>query len=137
MDDKARENLEFARSFFGDNDDGTMLPEDADWTEERFPLSKLASIMEGGPGGWKEWFRQEVEHRRMDLAPMNDESFIVHWETFAEVETDEPCVIAVDEDGRVQVWDGFHRIGGAFMREAETIPAIVGRRKFDRVPPAP
>ena len=127
--DQALRNLELAKFYFGNCDDGNLLPEDADWTEERVPLAVLASVMEGGVEGWKHWFRDEVACRRADLEDGSGENVIIHWETFAEEETDEPCVIAIGDDGGAQIWDGYHRIAGAFMRGAEEIPAVVGRRK--------
>ena len=126
--DTVEGNRAFAKSFFGNNDDGSLHPDDADWTEERVPLSSLLVVM-GEAEDWKAWFREEVEMRKADLAPENEPGFTIGWEEFAVREIDEPCVIAFDENGTPTIWDGFHRIAGAFVREALDIPAVVGRRK--------
>jgi len=94
------------------------------------PLSALAGIM-GDAEGWKAWFRNGVERGR-PISRQRTNGFVIGWEEFAEHEIEEPCVVAFDEDGKPAIWDGFHRIAGAFVREAADIAAIVGRRKPDK-----
>lgn len=113
----------YARSVFGDNDDGTLHPDDADWTAERLPTAILMPLI-GDRAAWKAWFDDEVAARYEEIEP----GYSVHWEEFAKEETDEEIVVSI-VDGTVQIWDGWHRTAGAIIRGAETIPAVVGRPK--------
>lgn len=115
------DNRAYARSVFGDNDDGSLHPDDADWTVERLPTALLMPLM-GDRDQWKTWFDEEVAARYEEIEP----GYSVHWEEFAEAETDEEIVVSI-VDGTIQIWDGWHRTAGAIVRGAETIPAVVGR----------
>lgn len=92
--------------------------EDFDWRfDAAYPLSKLVSQMPGGVEGWHEWWRDEVG---MDA----DEELGREWSALAEEDIRDPIIIS--EDGKLEIWDGWHRTAACIVSGRTTIPAIVG-----------
>lgn len=116
--------VEMARSWQGA---GSRYPEsDVDpatlaWRyEPGFPVARLLALM--GPGGaaaWAEWFAGEcrcsVEDGRAGYADLLLET------------VEEPVVLVELPDGRLDVWDGWHRVGATVVGRRPGVPTIVGR----------
>ena len=110
---------EAARDHFGACDDGSLTPDDADWTfEPAYPLDKLPVPKEG----WEAWWEGEKQ--------ISLEYGLTHRLDFEHEPITEAIYVSEDA-GHVQIWDGWHRAGGSIVSGRTTIPAVVGRRKKD------
>lgn len=125
-------NREYARGFFGNCDDGTVDPDTAIWDEETFPVEQLRHLHEEADL----WLKAEIDGWHRDYGDT------CHWEEFLKAEDfqahldarcDGPPVISIDENGVIQIWDGWHRIACALVRGEKTMTICVGRR-YEPVP---
>lgn len=117
--------LEYARAWEGAAnayDDGDIPAEDADWRiEKEYPITALLAHMGGTREGWAEWFRTENKWAREDGR---------HGYHDLLLETLEEEVVLLElEGGRVDIWDGWHRIGAAITKGELTVCAVVGSPK--------
>lgn len=121
------QHREWARYYFGACDDGSVKPEDAIWNMEDMPIETLAKLYEEGAAVFLE---AEINERREEYG--HDP----HWceflkaedfESYLETHCDFPCVISIDENQVIQVWDGWHRIACAIVRGEATMKLLVGR----------
>lgn len=122
-----------ARYHQGACDDGDMDVSDLRWTlVADLPLAVLENCLfrsghvvpVDAPRQWTSWFHQECEMLAEEIGDASD------WERLSVQEILEPVVVTVEAD-RVQIWDGWHRIGASFAAGRTTIPAIVGVRPDD------
>jgi hypothetical protein len=120
-------NREYAETVFGNCDDGSVRPEDALWNDEVFRVEDLRHLMPKA----ESWLKEEMEDWRKDFG------YESHWEKFLKAENfqdylsrncDGPPVISIDESGIIQIWDGWHRIACALIRNEETLTIRVGRK---------
>jgi hypothetical protein len=110
--------------------DGDFPADEAEWRIERdYPLAPFTGLVDGGRDGWVEWFREECA---MQVEEGRDGYLELLLE---EIET---TVTVVELSGeRVDVWDGWHRIGASIVRGSAAIPALVGDRRIPYEPEAP
>lgn len=116
-----------AKIHFGMCDDGSYHPDDLAWMlEPEFSLEALVQCIDKSEDSqetlqkrWISWFRNECEEVARDLGGIRC------WDELAEEEIQEPIIISI-ANGKIQIWDGWHRTGGSFAAGREAIPAIVG-----------
>lgn len=100
------------------NSNGDFEIDDASWTATTaYPVETFLAIM--SKEAWIEWFLGE------DLDAKEDGRY-----GYADVliqDIHEPIVHVVYDDGRVHVWDGYHRIAASFLKGETHLPAIEGR----------
>jgi len=117
--------LEFAKAWEGAAnayDDGDIPAEDADWRVEKdYPISALLAHMNGTREGWAEWFRTENQWAREDGRNGYVDLLLERIE--------EEVVLLELDGGRVDVWDGWHRVGAAITKGDLTVRAVVGSPK--------
>ncbi len=100
------------------NSNGDFDIDDASWSATAAqPIDVFLAVMTRQQ--WVDWFIEEDRAAKADgrygyahLLMQNIYSHVVH---------------VAYEDGRVDVWDGFHRIAAAMLRGDQNIPAIEGR----------
>jgi len=122
LDNSPEALREYARGWQGaacHYDDSDIPAEDQDWRlEQSYPLERLLGLMEGGRDGWIDWFRTECqwayEDGRRGYADLLLEQI------------EEEVILVELEDGRVDCWDGWHRLGAAIVKGDIGIPAVVG-----------
>ncbi|NTF17113.1 hypothetical protein G6L37_01545 [Agrobacterium rubi] len=136
------ENRAYARCMFGNCDDGSLLPDDAIWDEERLQVADFVDLMDGGMEGWREWLAGEFQNLRLD-------GMVSHWEAYLEVAdlaahlratADGPPVVAIGDDGKFVIWDGWHRIAAHVARGERHVEVLLGRRigsGLDLMTPSP
>lgn len=97
-------------------DDGDLDPADLSWSLAQMDTARLASCMPDGD--WAGWLTAEIQDAHEGRAD--------DWPS-VELEDDvqEPIVLT-EVDGRILIWDGWHRTAVAIVRGDRTIPAIVG-----------
>jgi len=111
-----------AASHYAENGDGDFEPDEADWScEATSPLDPFLAVMSREE--WVAWFLDE--HRAAVEAGRPGYADLILQDIR------DPVIYVAYPDGRVDVWDGWHRIGAAMLKGAGTLPALVG------VPPAP
>lgn len=124
------ENRAYAASVFGNCDDGSLHPDDATWELASIDIASIIPLMDGGVEGWRQWLTDEFENARMD-------GRISHWEAYLEVEdlkghldetADGPPVVSFSSDGKLAIWDGWHRLAACVVRGELRVDVIAGRR---------
>lgn len=122
---------EWAREYqiqYAPGDPGYARVEDLDWSfDPRFPIRKLIGSQHGTQSvqDWIEWKREEQKQFLHDQG----------WDRFGEGFEDaleEPITVVLGTDNRYWLWDGFHRVGLAFEKKMQTLPAVVGRPKSSK-----
>jgi hypothetical protein len=108
--------------FWAGNGDGDFEPDEADWTcGAAGDLGRFLSVM--AREEWISWFLDEhaqaVEAGRPGYAHLLLQDIR------------DPVVYAAYPDGRVDIWDGYHRVGAAMLKGAGTVPYLEG------APPGP
>jgi len=118
---------EWARYFFGACDDGSVEPDDALWNIEEVPIATLAALYQEGADVFLD---AEIAERREEYGQdphwcdfLKAENF----EQYLEDHCDFPCVISIDENEVIQVWDGWHRIACVIVRGEASMKILVGR----------
>lgn len=115
---------DIAESVVGDNyspgDDGYHDPKAVNWGYTDVAVSRFHGLMPGGQAGWLEWFEAEC---RMD----EREELGANWRELLSCDVDRLAdAVVLKKSGCLYLWDGWHRIGAAIVREIEELPAIVG-----------
>ncbi len=117
----------WAQYFFGACDDGSVRPEDASWNLEKVPIALLAPLFDGGT---KATLDAEIESWIEEYGTQP------HWLAFLQADdfnrvlannSDFPVIISIDTNENIQVWDGWHRIACAVVRNEPAITILVGR----------
>jgi hypothetical protein len=120
-------NREYAMSVFGNCDDGSVEPDTAEWNDEDFQVEQLRHLHDEADL----WLQAEIDGWRRDRGEPS------HWEMFLNADDfqayldehcDGPPVISIDENGTIQIWDGWHRVACALVRGEKTMTICVGRR---------
>jgi len=116
-----------ALAVLGDNDAGDLDPEDLTWC--RVPDLDVSTLLECMSDGdmhgrrpiecWRDWFEGELEIDRDEFDGGRG------WASLATEKVREPVIVTI-EPGRVQIWDGWHRVGGTIVSGRTSIAAIVG-----------
>lgn len=99
-----------------------QMPEDEaflgslSWTYiEQFPIKKLLGVHGlKTPAEWAEYSQNHAPGAELQGVE----------------ELDNPIIITVDSNGRLDIWDGMHRTGEFFYQGRDTIPAFVGVENF-------
>lgn len=121
------QNRRTAKIYSGGAADETITPDNAIWNLEQIDLERLAPLYSGGA---KAWLDEEIEIQTEITG------FEPHWCNFLKAENllqhldetcDDPCVIAIDQDENIQIWDGWHRIACAIVKGEKSMDIIVGR----------
>jgi len=122
IDNSPEALMEYARAWQGaacHYSESDIPAKDQDWrVEEAYPVERLFALMEGGRAGWIDWFRTECQWAREDGRNGYADLLLEQIE--------EEVVLVELEDGRVDCWDGWHRLGAAIVKGDIGIPAVVG-----------
>jgi len=111
--------------------------EDADdysWSFQRIRLEDLRCCNEDGEepeGGWKAAFARHLKSDAEAVAAGSPEyagraEWIEEWCK----DTAMYPIFVVVEDGQYRIWDGYHRLAGAFWHGIEDVAAFVGAPKL-------
>ena len=103
--------------FWSRNGDKGFDIDDADWTSTTADdLSLFLAVMDRD--AWISWFVEEHRAAVADGRPGYGDLLLqdIH----------APVIYVAYRDGRIDVWDGFHRIGAAMLKGAGGIPSIKG-----------
>lgn len=107
--------------------DGNFPAEEVTWRiDTDYDITPFIGLMEGGYPSWVRWFREECE---MQV----EEGRGGYLELLLE-NIEEPTVTVELPGDRVDIWDGWHRIGASIVRRAPTVPVLVGDRRLALAP---
>jgi len=129
-------NRKWAAYHFGACDDGSIAPDEAVWNLETVPIELLSPLY---PEGAKHFIDAEIENRREEYGRdphYCDFLSAPDFEQYLADNCEGPCVMSVDNDGVIQIWDGWHRIACAIVRGEPAIGVLVGRAYQSRATPA-
>lgn len=109
---------EYAR-VYGDNDEGDIPQSEIQWQyEPEFDASRLLSIMSSEE--WKDWIRDEIEMATVELEDPD------RWGQLLEQDIREPVVFFDHPDGKLHIWDGWHRSASTIAKGEKTIKVVYG-----------
>jgi 8-oxo-dGTP pyrophosphatase MutT (NUDIX family)/ribosomal protein S18 acetylase RimI-like enzyme len=96
------------------------------WTQvDNFPVAQL----EGTAEQWKEWLDQE----KTWAAEGGRGNYFEEMEKWWTSHPDEAMVVAHGKDGKYYVWEGTHRQAIAKIHGMQTVPALLGELKINKV----
>jgi hypothetical protein len=106
----------------GMHPDSNFPAREVDWrADDDYALAPFVDLMAGGYDDWVEWFHEECV---MQVEEGRDGYLDLLLE-----EIEEPVTVVELSGDRVDVWDGWHRIGASIVRRAEVVPVLVGDRR--------
>jgi hypothetical protein len=103
-------------------DDGDLDPADLSWSLVDIDTARLSSCM--ADGDWAGWLNAEIEDAHEDRAD--------DWPSVELGDDVREPIVVTDVEGRILIWDGWHRTAVAIVRGDRTIPAIVGTMPTER-----
>lgn len=112
------------------HEDSVFPSTEADWAYAAdFPIAGLLDLMDGGREDWLAWFRSENAWAAEDGRP--------GYGDLLTQDVHDPVCVVQHPDGRVDIWDGWHRVAATIVKGASTIKAVVGRRRPEYLPGTP
>lgn len=97
--------------------EGNIQASDASWLfHDKYPLSGFLSLMTYDE--WKEWFRNECLWASEDGRQGYGNLFLQ--------DIRQPVVVMNIGENSDDIWDGWHRVGASIVKNAHSIPSIVG-----------
>lgn len=104
-------------------EEGHHPPEDTEWRYATVPLSKFVHVL-GEVSEWKEWYQNEIDMHDED----GNDGVASFYRDLIKNPIDEYPIV-LHKNGKFHIWDGYHRVGAAFVRGDDRIKVILGEPK--------
>lgn len=101
--------------------------EEFSWSTMNLSVDELVENLTLGndKNDWIVWIETERIGRNSDWGYDSIQQISDYWLNNPE---HEPIILARTEEGKIEIWDGFHRFGISILNKLENIPVIIGER---------
>jgi uncharacterized protein YhfF len=114
---------------FQEMSDLNTKPDGLVWSLERVPVRTFDPVMPKGMSDWKRFAKDELKSYGDDRVANYRKAQRAWWKK-AYALNEDPVVVTLGSDGKlVELWDGFHRVGFAYLDGLPDVAAYVGRPK--------
>lgn len=128
---KQDELIEYVKPH-GDVSSQDFEVEDFSWQFTNVSIEELLEKNKNGTdeNGWLEWIDIEQKGRLSEWGYDSVQQIAEYW---LENSEQEPIVAARMEDGKIEIWDGYHRFDIAVRNKLENVPVILGEIKHNKI----